>query len=254
MTIRAVTFDFWGTLVVDGPGADERYRDVRLRGWRRILSDAGIEVSTASLGAAYDRSMSALRDVWQQDRDVAVDYHVEVMLAALDPAIGAALDRERRAALLEAYAAPCAIVPPAFDPAIAPVLASLRERGYALGIVSNVLRTPGRVLRELLAARGLLDFFGVTTFSDEAGCRKPAREIFTLTLDRLAVDPADAVHVGDDVVLDVEGAGQAGLGTVLVREPPVTGTAGADATIASLGELPAALERLERRRAANRSG
>jgi len=47
MTIRAVTFDFWGTLVVDGPGADERYRAPRLRAWRRVLADAGIDVSAA---------------------------------------------------------------------------------------------------------------------------------------------------------------------------------------------------------------
>jgi putative hydrolase of the HAD superfamily len=245
---RAVTIDFWGTLVIDGPGADERYRLPRLRAWRRIFAEAGVDVPAGALEAAYDRSMSALHAVWQHDRDVAVDYHVDAILAALPSGVGAGLDHGQRAALLEAYAGPCAIVPPAFDPASGPVLTALRERGYALGIVSNVLRTPGRVLRGLLAARGLLDFFGVTTFSDEAGCRKPAREIFTQTLDRLAVEPARAVHVGDDTVLDVLGARQAGLATVLVRQAR-GGTAGADVTIPGLAELPAALEQLERRRA-----
>jgi FMN phosphatase YigB (HAD superfamily) len=249
VTIQAVTLDFWGTLVVDGPGADERYRVPRLRAWRRILSEAGIDVPARALESAYDQSMSALHRVWQHDRDVAVDYHVEAIIAALDPAIGPALDRDVRGALLEAYVAPCAIVPPAFDGAAQEVLKSLRARGYVLGIVSNVLRTPGRVLRNLLATRGLLGFFAVTTFSDEAGWRKPAREIFAMTLDRLAVDPAAAVHVGDDQLLDVVGGRQAGLATVLVCESPPATTVRADVTIAGLDELPAALDQLERDRA-----
>lgn len=249
MTIRAVTLDFWGTLVVDGPGADERYRSPRLRAWRQILSDAGIDVSAAALEAAYDRSMTSLHRVWQHDRDVAVDYHVEAILAALDPAVGPALDLDVRAALVEAYAGPCAVVPPAFDGATADVLKALRARGYALAIVSNVLRTPGRVLRQVLATRGLLPFFAVTTFSDEAGWRKPAREIFAMTLDRLAVCPAASVHVGDDQTLDVMGGRRAGLGTVLVCESPASAALRADVTIAGLEELPAAIERLQRERA-----
>jgi FMN phosphatase YigB (HAD superfamily) len=249
MTLRAVTLDFWGTLVVDGPGADERYRSPRLRAWRRILSGAGLDVSAAALEAAYDRSMIALHGVWQHHRDVAVEYHVEAILAALPPAVGSALDGDVRAALVEAYAGPCAVVPPAFDDATADVLTALRSRGYVLGIVSNVLRTPGRVLRDLLATRGLLPFFAATTFSDEAGWRKPAREIFAMTLDRLAVCAAATVHVGDDQRLDVMGGKQAGLATVLVCESPVPTAVDADVTIAGLGELPAALERLERDRA-----
>jgi len=245
VNIRAVTFDFWGTLVVDGPGADERYRAPRMRACRRVLADAGIEVSEDALGAAYDRSMSALHDVWQHHRDVAVDYHVDAILAALDPAVGPAIDGPTRAALVDAYAGPLTVVPPAFDGATQDVLTALRARGYALAIVSNVLRTPGRVLRDLLAKRGLLGFFVATTFSDEAGWRKPSPEIFAMTLDRLAVPPTAAVHVGDDEMLDVIGGRRAGLGTVLVREAPPP-TVHADVTIASLAELPAALERLER--------
>ena len=248
MTIRAVTFDFWGTLVVDGPGADERYRAPRLRAWWRILSEAGLEVSTKALEGAYDRSMTTLHAVWRGHRDVTVDYHVEAILAGLDPTVGAALDHNARTALLSAYAAPCASVPPAFDRATQEVLQSLRARGYALGIVSNVLRTPGRVLRDVLATRGLLSFFTVSTFSDEAGWRKPAREIFAMTLDRLGVDPAAAVHVGDDEVLDVFGGREAGLGTVLVGGVSGTTASRADVTIGGLEELPEALDRLERDR------
>ena len=246
MTIQAVTLDFWGTLVVDGPGADERYRAPRLHGWQRVLAGAGCDVSAAALGAAYDASLRILHGVWRNDRDVAVAYHVEAILASLDPAIAPALDVKVRDALVEAYAAPLSLVPPAFDGAADTILNSLRARGYLLGIISNVLRTPGRVLRDLLAARGLLSLFTAITFSDEAEWRKPAKQIFALTLERLAVSPAAAVHVGDDEILDVAGARQAGLGSVLVCDSPTATATEADVTIGSLAELPAAIERLER--------
>jgi len=192
--------------------------------------------------------MSTLHGVWQHHRDVAVDYHVEAILAALDPAIGPALDSRVRTALLEAYVGPFAIVPPALDGAIHDVLKSLRARGYALGsfpCFADARTHASRPSRSTRSAR----LFRATTFSDEAGWRKPAGAIFTMTLERLAVYPAAAVHVGDDELLDVVGGRQAGLGTVLVCESPGPTAVRADVTIASLAELPDALEQLERVRA-----
>lgn len=54
------------------------------------------------------------------------------------------------------------------------------------------------------------------TFSDEVGVRKPAAEIFADTLRRVGGDAASAVHVGDDEILDVDGARKAGLRVVQV--------------------------------------
>ena len=74
--------------------------------------------------------------------------------------------------------------------------------------------------------------------------RKPNPEIFRLTLRAVAGEPATAVHVGDDPVLDVQGAQAAGM-----RAIQVTNRAGrarrADLVIARLAELPDAIEQLE---------
>ena len=77
---------------------------------------------------------------------------------------------------------------------------TIRAHGLALGVISNTGRTPGRVLRRLLAATGFLPCFDVLAFSDEAVVRKPAAAIFRRVLDQTGVDPAGAVHVGDDPV------------------------------------------------------
>jgi len=54
--IKAVTIDFWGTLLFDGPGADEDYRRPRLAGLERLLREARIPVSLHDLESAYDAS------------------------------------------------------------------------------------------------------------------------------------------------------------------------------------------------------
>ena len=70
---------------------------------------------------------------------------------------------------------------------------------------------------------------------------KMAREV-----DALGGEPASAVHVGDDAILDVEGAQKAGLRAVqVVGRGPEAGGARADRTITCLGELPAAIASLE---------
>ena len=76
--------------------------------------------------------------------------------------------------------------------------------------------------------------------------RKPAPEIFTETLRRVGGDPATAVHVGDDTVLDVEGAQKAGLRAVqVVGRGAGVGAPRPERTITCLGELPAAIASLE---------
>jgi putative hydrolase of the HAD superfamily len=113
-------------------------------------------------------------------------------------------------------------------------------------VVSNTMRTPGTVLRRVLEGQGVLGCFSELTFSDEVGVRKPAAEIFRLTLEKLGVNAAEAVHVGDDPVLDVAGARGAGLRVIQVvsgdRAPAETPP---DLTVRGLGELPEAIAWLE---------
>src|SRR5262249_15467387 len=113
-------------------------------------------------------------------------------------------------------------------------------------VVSNTMRTPGVVLRKVLDRYGLLGLFKHTTFSDEAGVRKPAPEIFAHALRAVGGEASAAVHVGDDVTLDVSGARGAGMRAIHVGGAPGRAPVGtmADATIPTLRELPAAVARL----------
>jgi dihydropteroate synthase len=59
------------------------------------------------------------------------------------------------------------------------------------------------------------------------------------------VRPEEAVHVGDDTLLDVAGARRSGMRVIQVTaETPAAGALGPDGVIAGFDELPAALDRL----------
>jgi putative hydrolase of the HAD superfamily len=106
-------------------------------------------------------------------------------------------------------------------PEVLSTLDELRRRDLELGIVSNFDSRLFPVLRGL----GIADLFDTVTISSLAHAAKPSPKIFELALEQHAVEPGEAIHVGDSVRDDVEGAMKAGLNAVLLaregkRAPP----------------------------------
>ena len=61
-----------------------------------------------------------------------------------------------------------------------------------------------------------LDMFDVVVISGEVGMRKPERQIFDLTLDRLGLPASECVFI-DDMVHNVAAAGEVGLAGIVHR-------------------------------------
>ena len=91
-------------------------------------------------------------------------------------------------------------------------LVQLKARGLELGIISNFDSRLFPVLRGL----GIADTFDTVTISSLAQAAKPAPQIFYRALEQHAVDPEEALHVGDSLREDVEGARKAGLHAMLL--------------------------------------
>lgn len=119
---------------------------------------------------------------------------------------------------------------------VRPTLLDLRARGIKLALVSN----RSEVLAPVAEALGLLDLFDLTLSAGEAGCWKPAPGIFLHALKQLAVEPADAVYVGDNYHADVEGARNAGLTPILI-DPRRLYNDPRCPTIGTIAGLPTAL-------------
>jgi putative hydrolase of the HAD superfamily len=112
-------------------------------------------------------------------------------------------------------------------------LEDLSRRGLALGIVSNW----DSYLPKLLEALDLARFFRVVAVSAIEETGKPHPEIFHRACRRLGVDHREALHVGDSVAEDLEGARAAGLSALLLdrdcRHPEI---ADRIQTLAEIGE------------------
>ena len=143
-----------------------------------------------------------------------------IELAEQQPALRGDVGAWRRAGLVQAFAATGADAAKV-DAAMAhflrarssvtcyaDVLPGLRrlQRGLLLGTISN-----GNADLEVV---GLAQHFTVSLAAGSFGRPKPAVEIFHAACAALGVAPRDAVYVGDDLLLDVQAAQQAGLRAV----------------------------------------
>lgn len=117
-------------------------------------------------------------------------------------------------------------------------LASLRERGLRLAIVSNTV-WPAYLHEQDLRRFDILEFFDHLVFSSEVEVRKPHPRIFKFTLDSLAIEPQEAIFVGDRISEDVMGAQKAGMKGILRKHPlrQGNGEIQPDAVIEQLSEL-----------------
>lgn len=122
---------------------------------------------------------------------------------------------------------------------VAVTMRRLRAAGLRIGIASNA---DTGYLRENVRLNGVR--VDAVVSSEEVACYKPDPAVFLEVCQQLRVAPQDAVHVGDDLVADVEGARSVGMGALWLDRAdrhPVGIASSAAARIASLTELCALL-------------
>jgi putative hydrolase of the HAD superfamily len=219
---RAVLLDALGTLVELQPPAP------RLQ---RLLHEFGFEVSEEQAAAGFMAEIAYYLDHHLDGSDPERlerlrDRCADEMRRALGiPELDHATARRVMLGALE-------FTP---YPDVEPALRDLRERGMTIVIASNWDCS----LPEWLGPTGILDLVDDVVTSAEVGAAKPSPRVFERALGIAGVEPAEALHVGDKVDNDIEGAAAAGIrGVLLQREddPP----AGVE-WIRSLRELPALL-------------
>lgn len=102
-------------------------------------------------------------------------------------------------------------------PDVIPYLSAWRTK-YQLGIVSDAPPSTRRILHNM----GVLAYIDAATFSYELGVMKPDARIYRATLDRLQVEPEEALFV-DDYPSRLRGAQAIGMPCVQMRRvmPPL---------------------------------
>ena len=237
MTLRAVTFDLWNTLLTSVPGAVE----VRSNFWREVIVERGIDVDDDLLAGALGILPTRFDEEWRAGRQ----YGPSEALADCFAAFGDRVDYDDRAALAEAFDQASYHLEVEPVDGAAEAVHVLAAAGLAIGIVSDTTLATGRHLRHHLDRHGILDGIDFAAFSDEVGAYKPDPSMFRAALDGLGIDdPSSVVHVGDLRRTDVAGARSMGLGTVRFRGADDDPEAGdeADHVVDRLSDLPVLLE------------
>ncbi|OGO10760.1 MAG: hypothetical protein A2Y53_05880 [Chloroflexi bacterium RBG_16_47_49] len=98
------------------------------------------------------------------------------------------------------------------------VISELDQRGYRLGIISNVITT--REIPDWLEADGLSHYFKSVVLSSLFGRRKPDPQVYWEAARRIGVPPEKCVYVGDNPSRDVVGTRKAGFGMVILLMDP----------------------------------
>lgn len=207
MTIEAVTFDFWNTLVRE----DRDKKSERAAAWTVILADAGHPVEADALDSAITAGWYEYVKHWTENVPFGASDVIAVMLERLDITADAALADTMLAVIVDP---PMDHMPP-LNPGVIDTLVALHDAGVRIGIICDVGLTPSPVLRRYLDLQGALEHFDHWSFSDEVGVYKPDAKIFRHALDGLGgVAPGRAAHIGDLRRTDVFGARSMGMTAV----------------------------------------
>lgn len=195
MPVRAVLFDFYGTLAeaTHWVSADD------------VLADHGYELPPKTRDRWFNDGIDGIEHLehsrsrdhyvaWQRERLLGMLAETDVHPGEYEIILQKLRDgAESR--VLEAY------------PEVPGVLVELRARGLQLGICSNWDWDLAQAVDEV----GLGDLVDVQVSSAWAGARKPHPRIFTDALTKLGADPGETAFVGDTWGPDVAGPRALGM-------------------------------------------
>jgi len=215
MTTKAITFDYWNTLV----RATDEQANWRMTSWVDRLAAAGIAADAGVIRDAFTAEWRLHHEGWMTgviyNGTHAANGAVDRVAAALDVSL-----EVMRADLVHSFLTEGENAEFETCPGVDEVLPLLAERGVRVGIICDVGFTPSTGLRRLLERFGLLQHFTGWSFSDEVGHYKPDPRIFEHALGYLETDPSTTAHIGDIRRTDVVGA--RGMGMTAIRYKAVS--------------------------------
>lgn len=242
MTVKAVVFDWGGTLSVF-------VRSEMVDAWRLVAR----HLDPAREDEITERLFQVESDFWATTASHQRSGRLADLIAAATTAlhldVGEALLEEAATRHLDAWTPHIR-----HDPGAAPTLQALRDRGLAIGMLSNT-HWPRPFHERFLARDGLIGLIDERLYTSEMEFQKPHPSAFRAALDALQVDdPADAVFVGDRPWDDITGAVGVGMRAVLIPNALITDDTPVDpdAVIHALPELLPLVDHWQRDASAGR--
>jgi HAD superfamily hydrolase (TIGR01509 family) len=236
MTLKAVLFDLWGTLIVE-----TRERGTPRSAWRtanvhRVLTTAGCACEPETVHEALQALSRTINGLHDQGKDPGARQRVDMFFELFNRPETSALDELVCLEVLGAIGGLEVEHAPGLAPGAIESLTAFRASGLRTGLISNAGVTTAPALRWLLDQYELSPLFDCLVFSDEVALAKPDPAIFREAFVTLGVRGEDCAFVGDSPLNDVAGSQALGMFAVQVGARTLEGVT-PDAQIASLEEL-----------------
>ena len=231
--ISAVFFDLYGTLAGFSPS---RYQiqSAACADFDIQVTEEGI-LKGYALADAHMADQNAVRPLRQLDPQGRDDFFAEYERLVLQGA-GVEVTRERALEIWRRVRQlPYQLT--RFDDVL-PTMEQLKTQGMTLGMISNMNRNGSQMAEDL----GLASYLDFAVTSLEVGTEKPHPPIFLAALAKAGAQPHQAVHVGDQLTSDVQGARGVGINPVLLDRDGNHRDIQDCPRIESLKELPGLLE------------
>ena len=242
--LRAVLFDLGGTLMYEratwqsvNPRADEALTN--------YLRAEGLELNLSTFPREFRNRLS--KYFRQREQDLLETSYSFVLRDVLkDKGYGNVPESTIRNALDRLFA--ITQTNWILEEDALPTLQKLEMDGYRMGLLSNA--GDDQDVQQLARRFGIAKYFDFILTSAACSYRKPHRRIFEIALSNWYFLPSEAVMVGDNLDADVRGAQSVGLFTVWISRRAGGRLEGQqsiqpDASLSSLSELPAILDRLQ---------
>ena len=99
------------------------------------------------------------------------------------------------------------------------VVCGLKERGYRMGIISNLIGEDYEV-KKWLKSEDMEDMFETLVISSVCGLRKPGDRIYRIACENLNLPPSRCASIADNLDTDILGARKAGIGVNVLYHSP----------------------------------
>jgi HAD superfamily hydrolase (TIGR01549 family) len=206
MPFKAVTFDFYNTLVYHrrGIGRGKQYQNylsalgLSFDPWQHQVLDDVFDYYGSSYSPAF--SDGARLSFWTEFTRRLFERTNVRGSTVIDCA-------EHAQAIQEIMGPNCFAL---FDDSLQ-ILRVLRKAGFRLGVISDWQRGLAHFCEEL----GIRTFLDLVVTSGEEGFQKPDPRLFDITRERMGISSSEILHVGD-LAADVEGARAAGFSALLL--------------------------------------
>lgn len=205
-----VSIDFWNTIVKAETNGEVRQR-VRMealqfiaRKYRTDITPEIIKKVQSDVNADYDK-------MWLEEHRTP---STSELLTALFRRLNIQPTRQEMRDLAKIVQESIYDGPPDLADHIKEVIPELAQH-YPLAIISDTMYSPGRILREYLRERDLIQYFDLCVFSDETGYSKPNVKAFKKVLEHTNAQAENSYHIGDIHLTDIIGAQNAGMKSIL---------------------------------------